>query len=429
MKTFRPYYGWYIVGVSFLTVFLALGIRASFGLFYVSILNEYHWGRGETAGAFSLVMLVHACFAPVTGTLIDRYGPRIVLPLGATVLAGGLVAASRVDSIWQLYLFYGIITAVGFNTLSYTPHMAIVPRWFVKGRGLASGLVLAGIGAGTMVLAPVVQYLIEQAGWRSTFLVLAGLIMVVVVPLTALIHRRSPHEVGQYPDGRPPRSRPSADSHENEGAPAGKTPRHQTVKEALLTRAFWCIVLLAFCSGFIINLLVVHQAAYLVDAGYSEILAASIVGLVGLIGSAGGIFSGFVSDRWGRESAVTLGGLITLAGVALLMSLQDHRTSWHLYAFVVLYGLGQGSWPPLQAATTGDLFAGKSMGLIIGLISTGFGLGGGLGAYTGGFFFDRTGSYSIPFLLVMAAALIGTACIWVAAPGRHTRTGTKNGRG
>lgn len=149
-KTPRFYYGWVIVGVSFLTLFFSLGTRFSFGVFYVAILKEYGWGRGETAGAFSLALVIHALFAMVTGTLIDRFGPRTLFPIGATFLAMGLAATSRITAIWHLYLFFGVVMAMGINTLAFSPHMSLIPKWFTTKRGLASGLVLVNICLGLL---------------------------------------------------------------------------------------------------------------------------------------------------------------------------------------------------------------------------------------------------------------------------------------
>ena len=145
-KTDRVYYGWVIVVVSFFTLFFTLGTRFSSGLFYVAILKECGWGRAATAGAFSLAMLIHGFFAIVTGTLIDRFGPRALFPIGAIFLAIGLAAASRINAIWHLYLFFGVVMAMGINTISFAPHMSRIPKWFIRRGGLASGLIpLAGV--------------------------------------------------------------------------------------------------------------------------------------------------------------------------------------------------------------------------------------------------------------------------------------------
>jgi MFS family permease len=424
-KTHRFYYGWVIVAISFFTLFFSLGIRFSFGVFFIAILKEYGWSRGETAGAFSLAMVVHAIFAPVTGAIVDRFGPRKLFPIGSVFLIMGLMAASQITAIWHLYLFFGVAVAIGINTISYSPHMALIPRWFVRKRGLAAGLVLSGIGMGTLVIVPLVELIIDKMGWRSAFLILAGIILGIVLPMTALFQRRSPEEVGQYPDGIAPgstRNLSTENEKENERMPTFNGPEQWTFKAALCTRAFWCMFSVVFCNGFLMNMLLVHQAIHTVDVGYSKMVAASMVGMVGLIGSIGGILCGHLSDRAGREISYTLGSAAAFVGVLLFMSIRDTTSLWMLYAFVILYGAGYGSMGPMTASTTGDLFPGNSVGRILAMQSVGFGMGGALGPYLGGYFYDQMGSYFIPFLLLLASIFWGVLGIWMAAP-RHRSYG------
>jgi len=419
-KTHRFYYGWVIVGVSFFTLFFSLGVRSSFGVFYIAILQEYGWGRAETAGAFSLAMLIDALFVMVTGNLIDRFGPRTLFPLGATFLALGLATASRIAAIWHLYLFFGVITAIGITTLSYATHMSRIPRWFIRKRGLASGLVLGGIGVGTMVMAPVIQFLIDTVGWRSALLILGGIVLGLVVPMTALFQRSSPEDVSQCPDGI------VSDSGGTYGLQTEVLPtdtrspdlsEQWTLRGALRTRAFWWIALVFFCAGVVTNTLVVHQAAHVVDAGYSARLGAFLVGLVGLVRSGGGVLCGFLSDRVGRETGYTLGGSAALVGVFLFILVRDTTSPWMLYAFAILFGFS-GSSGPICAAATADLFPGNSLGRIMATLMMGYGFAGALGSYFGGYFYDQGGSYTVPLLLVMLCLSLGILGIWMAAP-RH----------
>jgi len=423
-KTPRFYYGWVIVGVSFLTLFFSLGTSFSFGVFYVAILKEYGWGRGETAGAFSLALVIHALFAMVTGTLIDRFGPRTLFPIGATFLAMGLAATSRITAIWHLYLFFGVVMAMGINTLAFSPHMSLIPKWFTTKRGLASGLAVSGIGVGTMVMAPFIQLMIDTVGWHSAFLVLAGIVLGVVVPMTALFQRRSPEEVDQFPDGIVP-DPGGIYAQQPERFPKDTRSSHLSeqwmLETALCTRSFWGMALVNFSAGFSTNMLVVHQAAHVVDAGYSPSLAASLVGLVGLLRSIGGVSCGFFSDRVGREIGYALGSSSAFAGMLFLLLVRDTTSPWMIYAFVILYGLGSGSSGPINAAATADLFPGNSLGRIMGTFSIGWGLGGALGPYLGGYFYDHMGSYTLPFLLVLVDISLGLLGIWMAAP-RHRRT-------
>jgi MFS family permease len=421
-RTHRFYYGWVIVGISSLTLFLSLGIRFSFGVFYVALLNEYGWGRGETAGAFSLALLTHGFFGMVSGNLIDRFGPRVLFPLGAIFLAMGLAAASCITAIWHLYLLFGIITAMGLNTLAYVPHMAIIPKWFVRRKGLAAGLALAGMGVGTMVMAPVIQFLIDTVGWRFAFLILAGIVLGVVVPMTALFQRRSPEDVGQFRDGILPVSG------ETHAPPVEKPPigtyspdllEQRTLRAALHTRAFWWIALFNFSVGFILNTLVVHTPAHVIDVGYSAGLAAFVVGLVGLLRSGGGVLFGFLSDRSGSEIAYTVGGATAVVGVLLLLLVRDTASPWMVYTFAILFGLGSGSTGPIGAAVTADLFPGKSLGFILGISNVGYGLGGALGPYLAGYVYDHIGSYTFALIAGMAVTSLGVLAIWMAAPRRR----------
>ncbi len=423
-KSHGFYYGWVIVAVSFITLFLALGMRLSFGVFYLAILGEYGWGRGETAAAFSLAMIVHASFALVTGFLIDRFSPRKLFPMGAILLFLGLVAASRITAIWHLYLCFGVMMAIGINTIGFGPHAALIPRWFMRKSGLASGLALSGIGMGAMVLAPLTEFIIERMGWRSAFLILGIIVLGVVVPATALFQRRSPKEVGQHPDGVDPGSNEMVGTQKN-GGPKGTTflynAKNWTFKAAIRTRAFWWIALLVFCHGFLANMLLVHQAVHVVDSGFSQMVAASVLGLVGLLTSAGGISFGFLSDRFGREMALTLGGGAAFLGVLCLIFVRDTSAPWVLFAFAILYGLGQGGVGPVYVSTMGEFFAGDSLGRIMATLSIEYGLGGAIGAYVGGFFYDRTGSYMVPFYLLLVSIVLTVLAIWMAAP-RHRKS-------
>lgn len=422
-KTAFPfYYGWVIVGISFSTLFFSLGLRYSFSVFFIAIITEYGWSRAETAGAFSLAMLVHGLIAPVTGALIDRLGPRKLFPMGSALLIAGLVAASQTTAVWHLYLFFGVLVAIGINTLSYAPHMSLIPKWFIRKRGLATGLVLAGTGMGTLVIVPMTELMIDGMGWRFAFLFLGGLILLTVLPMNALFQRRSPEEVGQKPDGIMSQSNMSLSPKKGKSGsinPASNPEGQWTLKAALYTRAFWYIALVVFCTGFFINMLLVHQAIHIVDVGYSKMMAASLVGTVGIIGSVGGIFCGYLSDRVGREISFTLAGAVAFAGVLLFLSMRDAASPWMLYTYVIFYGMGYASMITMSASATGDLFPGNSLGRILALQSIGFGVGGALGPYLGGYCYDRWGSYSAPFLLVLGIICIAVIAIWRAAPRRR----------
>lgn len=400
----KYFYGWVIVVVSYVSVFLALGIRFSFGVFYVAILNEYGWSRGETAGAFSLAMIFHAIFGPISGHLMDRFGPRVFFPCGAAFLSIGLLAASRTSSMLELYFYFGVLISIGVNTLSFPPHMALISKWFNRKRGLANGLVLAGIGTGMMGLAPFIQMIIDISGWRQAFLVLAGIVALIIIPLTIIFQRRSPAEVGQKIDGL---DEPPVLSIKNMRGEI----RGWTLREILQNKNFKLLALVSFTNGLVMNTIVVHQAVYTVEIGISPVLAASLVGLVGLLGSIGGILGGSLSDRIGRSQSYGLSGMGVALGLLFLILAGSLQAGWLLIPFILCYGFGHGALPPNIAGKTGDLFGGRSVGMIMGLIAMGFGAGGALGAFGGGFLYDLTGSYFLTFLLLIAFQSIGVVSI------------------
>ena len=199
----RIFYGWVIVLVSFLTMLLVMGTRFSFGVFYSSMLAEMGWSRAATAGIFSVSMLVYAAVASGVGAAFDWWGPRRVFPVAAVLLGVGFFLCSRMTTLWQFYLYYGVIVGTGFTALGFIPHVALMAQWFNRRRGLATSLALAGTGVGAFLLAPWSAWLIAQYGWRQSYLVYAGIIPGVLIPLILLVHRSRPEDIGLHPDGVP----------------------------------------------------------------------------------------------------------------------------------------------------------------------------------------------------------------------------------
>jgi MFS family permease len=414
----RFFYGWVIVAVSFITLFIVVGTRFSLGVFYVAILEDYQWSRAQTAGAFSLMLVVHAVFSLVVGALFDRFGPRLVFPLSGLIIALGFAACSQIRSVWQLYVYLGIIAALGISTLAFVPHMALVSAWFKRWRGTATGIAYAGIGGGQLALAPLIQGMIERFGWRGAFLGLAGLVLVIVVPLTAIFHRRRPQDVGLLPDGRRPTERPQGQDVSSTAVCEPSEPDQAEWRPGRVIRTprFWYLIGTVGGLGVILNTLMVHLMAHLTDAGYSKLLGATLLGIVGGLRSAGGISLGPLSDRLGREAAYSVGAAMCFVGIILLMTIQDTTHAWRLYGFVLLYGIGHGALGPVYAAATADIFPGRYLGTILGFLEAAYGLGGALGTYVAGYAFDLTGSYMISFLLVLVATTLSCLSLWLAAP-------------
>ena len=177
------YYGWLVVGLTFLTMAIGGSIVSTFPVFYVTFLEEFGWSRADTALAFSTSMVTFAISAGPIGALIDRFGPRVVVPSGVVVLGAGLVLMSAVSSRFTLYLFYGVIVALGVTLIGMIPTSTVVSQWFVRMRSTALGIAHSGRSAGSLILVPLSAFLIGWAGWRSAYLILAAGIVAVLLPL------------------------------------------------------------------------------------------------------------------------------------------------------------------------------------------------------------------------------------------------------
>ncbi len=410
------YYGWIIVAVSFLTLFFSIGIRVSFGVYYVAILDEFRWSRASTALAFSIAMCVHAIFAPVSGYLIDRFSPRRLFPVGAIFLATGLILCSLINSKWQLYLFWGVFTAIGINMTGFAPNMAIVPRWFMKKKGLANGIAASGIGTGSLFVAMIAGVVIKNRGWRAAFLITAVAVLLIIIPAASIFLRRSPQEIGLSPDN-------GKGLKEKDTLPTSHTmtnhDRTWTIGMAVKTAPFWWINLTAACHGYIVSMMVVHQTIYIVDSGFSHLLAASILGITWGLGSIGNAFFGAISDRIGRKGTLALGSVLAFSGMVFFLFLKETHLNVLLYLFAMLYGIGQGAYSPIYASSMADLYAGPSFGKIIATVSVAYGIGGAFSSYAGGYLYDASGSYLLPFYSLMVCILLGAFGIWMASPEKN----------
>jgi MFS family permease len=197
---FPFFYGWIVVAVTFVTMAIGVNARTSFSLFFPPIIDEFGWERGLTAGAFSFGFLISAIMSPLLGRLMDRAGPRAVMELGVALMAGGLLLAPLTTQPWHLYLTIGVMVGAGSICLGYSGQSLFLPNWFIRWRGLATGIAFAGVGLGSATMLPWVQRMIEQGGWRSACWILGVLVLVVLAPINLLLRKR-PQDMGLEPDG------------------------------------------------------------------------------------------------------------------------------------------------------------------------------------------------------------------------------------
>ena len=411
----RPFYGWSIIAVAFVTMGIGVNARTAFSLFFPPILDEFGWPRGLTAGAFSFGFLVSAFLGPVLGRLMDRRGPRAVMLLGVAMVGAGLGLAPLVRAPWHLYLTLGVLVGGGTVCLGYTGHALFLPNWFVRRRGLAIGIAFSGVGVGAIIILPWLQRLIAGAGWRTACLAMAALVVATLAPLN-LLTRRRPEDVGLLPDGDIAPTDTTRGRHLSNVVDDDWASVDWTLARAMRTGRFWWVVV-GFVGGlFAWYAVQVHQTKYLIEIGFTPARAAGALGLVGFTGIVGQIALGHLSDRVGREWVWTLACVGFVLSYALLLAMRDHPTPALLYLMVGAQGVLGYGLASVFGAIPAELFQGKHYGTIFGTLSLASIVGGAIGPWVAGALYDRTGSYVLAFWLAIGASVVSAVAMWLAAP-------------
>ena len=406
----RIFYGWVITGLSALANTLAWSVRSTFALFYVALLQEFGWGRAETALGYSLSWLLLLLFSPLAGRLNDRFGPQVLVPVGGLLLAAGLALTGRAQALWQYYLAFGVFVAAGIACIMM-PAAAVISQWFVRSRGAAMGIISAGSSLSAFIFYPLNAWLITSFGWRHALDVFGLIILLGVGPLGALLYRRHPADVGAVPYGIQSPARES----QRHPRPTTTPTRDLTLAAAFRTYQLWAVFAMWGLGVIGYQIMTTHQVAHAVGQGFSPRTIAWAFGLSGIFTAVGNLIGGVLSDRWGREWVFSLGSGIGVLGIWCFRALTGPDDLMLLLIYTVS-GLGFGMRISLLTAIPADLFAGRHFGAILGFTNGGGGLGGFIGPFLAGYLFDSTGDYHLAFA-VSALAIIGSAvAVWVAGP-------------
>jgi len=409
-----PFYGWKIVGTGILGMILVYGIRHSFAVFFTPILDEFRWSRGNISIMMSLNIFAYGFLAPVAGFLADRWRARVLMPLGVVILGAATAGCAWAGELWHFYVLFGLLMPIG-NALAGWPIVApALMNWFVRKRGLVMGIGQMGGGL-SFAYTIWVQYVILRVGWRPTFLILAGVLVVALLPLYLLSFYYRPRDKGLMPYG-------AADIG---GASTRDAPRVRGVGSApcawplatiLRSAQLWLLVgSYALYWGVANYLVLAHQVRFAEDAGYSSLFSVSIFALFGVTLFLGQS-CGFLSDRLGREIVGTLAAALSIAGLVALGAVRDTSAPWLLYLYSVCFGLGGGLFTPTIYAGAADIFGGPHFGTVSGLLLTGMGIGAVFGPWMGGYIYDASGTYVPAFIL--CSVCIGLSCLtfWIAGP-------------
>lgn len=412
------FYGWWVAAASFVCLMVGINPVANlaFGVFFPALSQEFGWSRSQAAHGVSLAMLGFTLMQPLTGKLISRYGAKRII-LGSAMLFGlGLLGmALLVVGRWSFYACTFIWGAVAGGT-SPLPHGTIIARWFTRRRGLAMGIVAAGVAAGGMVLPPLVSYVITSYGWRAGFALLGILAPCVILPMVSLVTRNTPEEIGLSPDGIGLMAR-------NPQSPPLVQPGY-TAAEARHSTTFWVLALSLFVAVSTLQSSAVHLVPLLLDRGFVLTQAASVVSFLAAGAFIGMVSSGYFVDKFAARP-VAIGFFVNAAiSLVCLWGVQ----SWPgTLATVLFLGIGLGAMIQLIPALVGWCFGVRAFGEIYGMIMPAFGFGTVVGPLLGSWLHQVTGSYRQTLPCYMVGILCAAALMSFVRkyPGPETATASE----
>ena len=408
------YYGWLIVGIAFVTMAIGVTARTAFSLLMGPLIDEFGWHRGLAAGAFSFGFLVSAVLSPIVGRVMDARGPRVVILTGLSLMTAGLFLAPRIERPWHLYVTLGLLVSAGANMMTYTAHSQFLPNWFVRRRALAVSIAFSGVGVGAIVLLPWLQSIIVTDGWRASCWAMALLAIFAAGPLNLFVRKR-PQDIGLLPDGES-KALSGGGQQASNIVDAAWAAKEWTLARAIRTSRFWWIVVGYFCALVAWYAVQVHQTKYLIETGFTPLVAAWSLGIVSVVGIPGQISLGGLSDRIGREWVWTAGCAGFAICYAALIALEYWPTTPLLYLMVISQGFLGYALTSVMGPIVVEIFEGPHYGAIFGTVTVALLGGGAAGPWMAGIVHDATGSYQPAFVLAIACCVVSAAAIWIAAP-------------
>src|SRR5438552_431650 len=332
----RP--AWVVLGGAFGAFTLSAALMHSYPVYLVAFIADFGWSRAETSIAYSVSQLVGGASSPLVGYLVDRLGSRRLLFLGGGLLVVGLLASAFVTALWEIVVLYGVVMTIGANCLGLVVFVPMLSRYFIRNRGMAISIVQSANGIARGLSAPLVQLLISLIGWRSTYLVQAGLMGVLVLPLAALFRRA--------------------------------------------------------------------------EAPPAQLQNGAVLGMGAFLAVPGIVVTGTLSDYIGREWSAILAYGFSIIGVVFALMITSPDQHLLLWLHACFFGLTWGARGPAITAKTADLFPGRQLGTILGVITIGSGVGSAVGSWGAGWIYDLSGSYRVAFIASIVSYAAGVVAFW-----------------
>ncbi|EME50911.1 major facilitator transporter [Amycolatopsis decaplanina DSM 44594] len=398
----RLHRAWFVAAAAFIALLAAAGFRAAPGVLIDPLHNEFGWSRATIASAVSVNLVLYGLFSPFAAALMERFGMRRVASTALFVVAIGAGGTVFMNASWQLILCWGVLVGVGTGSMAMSFAATVAARWFVRSRGVVTGVLTAAGATGQLIFLPIVANLAVDEGWRTASLVIA-IAALAVVPVVLLVVRDHPSDVGTTAYGAEP----------GEVAPVARTGGSarralSVLGSAARTRTFWLLAVgFAICGATTNGLVSTHFVPAAHDHGMPQTTAAGLLALVGIFDVVGTIASGWLTDR--VDPRILLGVYYALRGVslALLPQLLSGTVEPSMWAFIIFYGLDWVATVPPTVALCVRQF-GAAGPIVFGWVFASHQLGAGLAAFGAGAIRDSSGSYSLAWYIAASLALIAS---------------------
>ncbi len=388
------FHGYRIVAACSIIQAINLGGIFTFGVLFPELEREFGWSRAAISGATSFSFLMIGGGAVFMGQAVDRFGPRAVVTLAGIIFGLGYGLLFRMQAVWELYLYVGLLAGIGLAAHDVST-LSTIARWFVRRRGLMSGITKAGGGGGQVIVPTFMAAMIAGPGWRIACLAF-GITAIVVLVGAAQTLRRSPASLGLKPDDETPDPATNP-AQQEDGA---------TFRQALGSKALWLLCIAKFCDLFCLFTIIVHIVSFGVDRGLHPAIAAGVLSTIGAMSIAGRLVLGGAYDLFGaRRSLLACFSLLT----ASLMWLQFADTTWSLFLFAAIYGPAHGGFFTVTSPSVAEFFGTRAHGTLFGLVIFCGTFGATLGPIVAGSLFDVWGSYTVAFALLLGFSLTGLA--------------------
>jgi len=370
---------------------VGIGSFVAYGVFFKPLLTEFGWSRAAVSGASSMAFLLMGFLGMLAGNLNDRFGPRAIMTLTGVFFGCSYLLLSQLQAIWQLYLFYGLVAGIGLSGIDVIP-LTTTARWFVWRRGMMTGLVKVGTGAGQLTIPLIVGLCITHLGWRQAYGVL-GLIVLVFIIGWGQFLRRDPGQL----------NRRAADSSRPTAGDAAHSEIGLTLKEALKNGQFWMLCIINLLAVTCMLTILVHIVPHATDMGIDTVKAAGVLSTIGGVSMFGRLTVGIAIDRIGNKRCLMACLMILIIS---FLWLNMASGMWMMYLFAAVYGIAHGGIFTVMSPIVAELFGIRSHGAFFGIVAFGGTLGGAVGPVLAGLVYDVTHSYQLIFLSLVALAAV-----------------------